>query len=158
MCRLRSLGKFKIALWLTTKFRIGKVSDRRLSWEDRQFDSPCYLQTYDERSSFIRKKQNFESHEVTDAIDTCTVRGGGKPPEKRCALNMPLACKKNNVSTNYILLGKRLNDIRTRHFGVRLHLVTRQVSQLHMLVDRFVLRGELSRAYTAQPSEHHRLG
>ena len=26
-----------------------------------------------------------------------------KTPEKRCALNMPLACKKNNVSTNYTL-------------------------------------------------------
>ena len=71
----------KIALWLTTKFRIGKVSDRRLSWEDRQCDSPCYLQTDDERSSFAKNK-NVESHEVTDAIDTCTVREGGKPPKR----------------------------------------------------------------------------
>ena len=38
------------------EFRIDRATDKRLSWEHRQFDSPCYLQTDNERRSFAKTK------------------------------------------------------------------------------------------------------
>lgn len=63
-----------------------KIQDRQGIWQASFLGGSAIrlpmLFTNRRWTKFIRKKQNFESHEVTDAIDTCTVRGGGKPPKR----------------------------------------------------------------------------